>query len=214
MSQGVSKRSNYLGFDSFVSFSGAIMQSPNISDMQFSADVVCSNRDLPLLLKTDAVLASKTAQEVVSAVFAVPPSSPAAPVIYQGHKMDWEKVGYLTLHFSSMLWQSGTIPLKLLREMICLYSGWSRDELRTITEGIVELRSDPHFFRYSRKGCVFFEKGWYLRLVLDEQALAGVGTYLFACVLRELICGYAPLNTPVLLEFSTKQQGKITEWTI
>jgi len=76
----------------------------------------------------------------------------------------------------------------------------------------VEFTNEPSVFRFFRKGSVFFEQGWKLRLTLDETAYAGTGFYIFAVLIRELLAGYAPLNTPLQLELYTTQQGKITEW--
>ena len=83
-----------------------------------------------------------------------------------------------------------------------------------LLDGITELQSAPEVFRFIRKGCIFFENGWKLRLTLDETCCVGTGFYIFACVLRKLLESYAPLNTPVRLELFTKQQGRITEWTM
>jgi len=83
-----------------------------------AVDLVCSNRDIPLLLHGDMVLKPQDETLFKKAKFAAMPSKPQPPLIENGGLADWEKVGFLTLHFSSMLWQTDIIPLEMLREMI------------------------------------------------------------------------------------------------
>ena len=175
---------------------------------------ICHYRDLPLLLRGDAVLTAVLPKTVRKARFAVPPGNPAPPLIADGSREAWEKTGCLTLHFSTMLWQSDIMPLKILKELIRNYSPRNTEETEKLLDGITELQSAPEVFRFIRKGCIFFENGWKLRLTLDETCCVGTGFYIFACVLRKLLESYAPLNTPVRLELFTKQQGRITEWTM
>lgn len=207
-------RSSYHGSEVFLSFSGEMIRQYQNQPMQFQADLLCSNRDLPLLLRGDAVLTAVLPKTVRKARFAVPPGNPAPPLIADGSREAWEKTGCLTLHFSTMLWQSDIMPLKILKELIRNYSPRNTEETEKLLDGITELQSAPEVFRFIRKGCIFFENGWKLRLTLDETCCVGTGFYIFACVLRKLLESYAPLNTPVRLELFTKQQGRITEWTM
>jgi len=49
-------------------------------------------------------------------------------------------------------------------------------------------------------------------MVLDENAYAGTGFYLFARVVAELLFSLTPLNTVLELECCTQQSGVIAVW--
>jgi type VI protein secretion system component VasA len=78
--------------------------------------------------------------------------------------------------------------------------------------GIVSLSSETDTFRFIRKGAVFYEWGWRLHLVLDETAYAGMGWYLFALLIAEILKSFTPINTFLEIHFSTLQSGNIAVW--
>ena len=207
------RRSSYSGSEVFLSFAGAIIRKHHAQALQFSAETICSNRDLPLLIQNGAVLSAPDGIPVKSASFAIFPSRPDSPLIANGGREAWEKISYLTMNFSSLLRQDNMMSLKMLRELIRLYSTRNAEEMDKLQQGIAAFFCEPEVFRYIKKGSVFFENGWLIHLELDELCFPGTGVYLFALALRELLRSYSPLNAPVRLELSTKQQGVIAEWT-
>jgi type VI secretion system protein ImpG len=78
--------------------------------------------------------------------------------------------------------------------------------------GISALSGKSDTFRFIRNGVVFYEWGWRLNLVIDENAFAGMGFYIFARVVSEVLLSLTPLNTILELEFSTLQSGVIAVW--
>ena len=79
-------------------------------------------------------------------------------------------------------------------------------------DGIKTLSGKSNTFRFIRNGTVFYEWGWQVSLVLDENAYAGMGFYLFARVVAELLFSLTPLNTVLELECCTLQSGVIAVW--
>lgn len=203
------QRSSYTGTEVFVSLTE---RDDSLFDAsQFSADLICTNRDLPLLL-TDQMQLTALESAVQSASFVVMPSRPAYPLILTGSSSDWAKVSHIVFNLSGMLWQDGNAPLEMLRTLLGNYSIRSAEETERMTEGIVSLKSDPATFRFIRNGVVFFEPGWKVDCVLNEKAYAGTGVYIFALILKELFKSFTPLNSLLEMNFSSQQSGHIALW--
>lgn len=209
--QKATQRSSYTGTEVFVCISG---QDANIGEAaQFSADLICTNRDLPLLLAPQAKLTCADAA-VAAGEFVSQPTRPGYPLVDRGDASGWAKVSHILFNLSGMLWQDGTFPLEMLKSLLRNYNLRSSEETERMLDGIVELASEPTTFRFIKNGAVFFETGWKVRFVLDEQAFAGIGFYVFATVLREIFYSFTPLNSLAEVQFFTRQSGKIAVWKI
>jgi type VI secretion system VasI/ImpG family protein len=204
-----SQRSSYSGTEVFVSFSA---QSPELEKAhQFVADLVCTNRDLPLLLNPDTKISSHTPL-VQHAYFMGLLTRPNYPLIEQGNSSDFAKLSHIIFNLSAMLWQDGALPLEMLKNLLRNYRIRSVDEMEQIIEGIVKLESEQVSFRFIKKGTVFFEYGWKITITLDELAYTGTGYYIFAHVMGELLKCFAPLNVLLEIHFYTLQSGRIAIW--
>ncbi|MCQ2966231.1 MAG: type VI secretion system baseplate subunit TssF [Alphaproteobacteria bacterium] len=203
------QRSSYAGTEVFVSVSG---QNADMQDVaQYLAEMICSNRDLPLFLQQSTPLTFEI-PFVKSGEFLTKPSRPNYPLIDRGNKADWAKVSHILLNFSGVLWKNGTIPLELLKSLLSSYVLRSADECKRMVEGIVSLTSEPQTFRYNKNGTVFFETGWKIQFTLNETAYAGVGFYLYGLVLINIFKSFTPLNSLLEIEFRTTQSGLIGTW--
>jgi type VI secretion system protein ImpG len=116
------------------------------------------------------------------------------------------------MNLSAMLCQEGARSLELLRNILRSYPLRPAEEMERMTGGVSELSGESATFRFIRDGVVFYEWGWRLKLLLDENAYAGIGFYLFGRVVAELLLSFTPLNTILELEFSTLQSGVIAIW--
>ena len=203
------QRSSYTGTEVFVNLAGQNADAGEAA--QFCADLICTNRDLPLLLANQTKLSCADAV-IQTAEFAVMPTRPDYPLIEKGDASDWAKVGHILFNLSGMLWQDGAFPLEMMKTLLRNYNLRSAEEMERMLDGIVELVSEPTAFRFIKNGAVFFETGWRVRFVLDEQAYAGVGFYLFAVVLKEILHSFTPLNSLLEVQFFTRQSGQIAVW--
>ena len=203
------QRSSYTGTEVYVSL--AERDKSLFDASQFSADLICTNRDLPLLLTEQMTLSAADAA-VQSALFVTMPTRPAYPLIQTGGSSDWSMLSHIVFNLSGMLWQDDAIPLDILRTLLSNYPIRSAEETERMAEGIVEMISEPETFRFIRNGVVFFEPGWKVSCVLNEKAYAGTGVYVFALVLKELFKSFTPLNSLLEIEFSSQQSGHIATW--
>ena len=203
------QRSSYTGTEVFVSL--AERDKSLFDASQFSADLICTNRDLPLLLTEQMTLSAADAA-VQSVSFVVMPTRPAYPLIQTGGGSDWAKVAHIVFNLSGMLWQDDAVPLDIMRTLLGNYPIRSAEETERMTEGIVALKSEPETFRFIRNGVVFFEPGWKVDCLLNEKSYAGTGVYIFALVLKEIFKSFTPLNSLLEIEFSSQQSGHIATW--
>ncbi|MDR3302194.1 MAG: type VI secretion system baseplate subunit TssF [Spirochaetaceae bacterium] len=204
-----SQRSSYRGTELFVSFSAEDPKAAAI--YQFAADMVCSNRDLPLLLNPETIL-SATAAPVQSASFIASPSRPKPPLVERGNNADYAKLSHIVRNMSSMLWQDGDLPLVMLKDIIQTYRLRSDEEMERIGAGVIKLEAEPSTFRFIEHGVLFFESGWDIRFTLDETAYAGVGFYIFGYLTGEMLKEWMPVNTLAHISFWTVQSGQVAEW--
>ena len=93
------RRSTYSGQEVFLSFSGEDYQKIQQNAVQFSAEMFCTNRDLPLFLRNGAVLKAKDSGLFRSAVLMTSPTAPGVPLLSGSGKEYAEKASLFLLHF-------------------------------------------------------------------------------------------------------------------
>ena len=207
-------RSSYAGTEVFLSFAGDDWRNRWEEVRQFRAELLCTNRDLPLLIRYDSRLEAPADSVVKFASFIALPSRPRNALISEGTKEDWKKVGHIVFNLSSALWLPGEIPVEILKDMIRAYSIRSEEETERLADGITSIRTEPKMFRFIHQGCVFYENGWQMHLTLSEQQYAGTGYFIFAAVLRALLNSYTPLNSCVELIVHTDKRANVVTWNI
>jgi type VI protein secretion system component VasA len=203
------RRSSYRGTEVFVSFAPDEGRLENA--YQIMADLIVTNRDLPLLLLPEAEFA--TALGFISGgAFVSPPSRPGLPLINRGNRADYARLSHILLNLSATLWQEGTRPLEMFREMLRAYQIRSSEENNKMIAGFTNLESECVSFTFIKNGLVFFEWGWKVRFTLDEIAFTGMGYYMFGCVIAEMLKSFIAVNTLLEIEFFTEQSGYIATW--
>ncbi|MDR2480866.1 MAG: type VI secretion system baseplate subunit TssF [Spirochaetaceae bacterium] len=203
-------RSTYEGTEVFVSFASDESDS-SPSAYQFAADLLVTNRDLPLLLQSSAEFSSPSSM-VQRAFFTALPTRPAFPLIEKGNYGDFVRLSHIVLNLSALLWQEGTRPLEFFKTALRSYPIRPAEEMERMIDGIVDLRSESSTFRFIMNGTVFYEWGWKVQLTMNETAYAGMGYYTFARILMEILMSFTPVNTFLEISFNTIQSGKIAVW--
>jgi type VI secretion system VasI/ImpG family protein len=203
------QRSSYNGTEVFVSFSA---QDKKLEDAyQFSAETVCTNRDLSLLVSGEAPLSAHNPL-VTSASFITRPTRPDYSFMERGGISDFSKISHIIFNLSAMFWLNGRFLPEALRTLIGSYRFRSNEEMDRIMEGIVEFETESKTFRFIKDGAVFFETGWKVKFTLDETALAGIGYYTFGRIIAEILKSFTSLNSVLEIHFFTKQSGCVAVW--
>lgn len=205
-------RSGYHGMETFVSLSGADYDEHHDEIRQISAEIICSNRDLPLLLRKEDPVSAPSEEPLVGAMFVDQPSAPFLPLINGGTANDWEKLGMVTVNLSSVLWRDGMIPVDIIRGMLrtCAFDGES--VAARLADAIGDLRSTPRTFRFVSEGSPYFESGWRVDLTLKEDVCSGTGVFIFARILKELFFAYVPINTCIEFVVGTDKRKEVVRW--
>ena len=205
-------RSSYHGTEIFVSLAGKGYDARHDEIRQIGAELRCSNRDLPLLLRKEDPVSPPMDEPLADAKLADQPSSPFPPLVCGGAAADWEKVGLISLNLSSVLWRNGMVPADIVRRMVrtCIFDGES--VAARLADAIAELRSTPRTFRFVSGGAPYFESGWRVDLVLKEDICSGTGVFIFARMLKELFFSYVPINTCIEFVVGTDKRKEMFRW--
>ncbi|MBQ3034176.1 MAG: type VI secretion system baseplate subunit TssF [Deferribacterales bacterium] len=205
--------SSYQGSEVFITISGDNWHKKRDEITQFAAELLCTNGSLPLLLRADSPLETTDIKVLRSARFIGTPTKPTVPLISNGAVDSWEKIAHIMLNMSSILWQSGSVPLEILKRIIFHYSILPEEETAKITDGIKSIETEPETFRFIYKNCnVYFEKGWRIKILLAEQNYEGIGFFIFASVLHTLLNSFSAVNSCIEIVLYTEEKGFITKW--
>jgi type VI secretion system VasI/ImpG family protein len=203
------QRSSYSGTEAFVSFS---VQDKKLEDAyQFSAETICTNRDLSLLISGETPLSSHSPL-VTGASFITRPARPDYSFMERGEISDFSRVSHIVFNLSAQFWQNGQFPLEALRSLTGSYSVRSGEETARIMEGITDMETESKSFRFIKNGAVFFEMGWKVKFTLDETVLAGIGYYTFGRIIAEILKSFTSINSLLEIHFFTKQSGCVAVW--
>jgi type VI protein secretion system component VasA len=203
------RRSSYRGTEVFVSFAPDEERLENA--YQIVAELVVTNRDLPLLLLPESEFTSPLSF-ISGGAFVSPPTRPGLPLMSRGNWADYARLSHILLNLSAMLWQEGSRPLEMFKEMLRAYQIRSAEETEKMIAGLTNLESECVSFTFIKNGMVFFEWGWKLRFTLDEIAFTGMSYYMFGCLIAEMLKSFAAVNTLLEIEFFTEQAGHIVTW--
>lgn len=207
-------RTSYPGSEVFISLTGKQHEDNWEGIRQFQAEVLCTNRDLPLLLRMSDSLQPFNISGIKKVSFLTPPSTPANAICAKGNCDDWKRIGHLALNFSSLLWNDGNIPLEMLKELISAYSIRPAEETAQLLDGMLSLHTEPKQFRFINKGCVYYESGWHCEITFREEAYAGLGVFTFCWILKELFLSYTPLNSCIEFVMHTDKRREVVVWKV
>jgi type VI secretion system VasI/ImpG family protein len=203
------QRSSYSGTEMFVSFS---VQDKKLENAyQFSAETICTNRDLSLLVSNETPLSSRNPL-VSGASFITRLSRPDYSIMEREDISGFSKISHIIFNLSALFWQNGDFPLEAVRSIIASYRLRPAEEIDRIIEGITGLETENKAFRFIKNGSVFFEMGWKVKFTLDETVLTGIGHYTFGRIIAEILKSFTSINSLVEIHFFTKQSGCMAVW--
>jgi type VI secretion system protein ImpG len=181
----------------------------------FDAKLTCFNGDLPNRLpigtggspKGDFDMPGGGPFQRIAALTS--PSPAMQPPL--GKSQLWRLVSLLSLNYVSLT-EGG---LDALKTMLSLHNTndaptWSG---RHHIDGLVDIRSKPHYARVAGPDGAAFARGRRIELEFDEEKFEGAGVYLFASVLEQFFGLYASLNSFSVLAARTRQRREVLrEW--
>ncbi|MBN2321341.1 MAG: type VI secretion system baseplate subunit TssF [Acidobacteria bacterium] len=168
--------------------------------------LTCTNRDLPARLPFGTESGDfeiDGAVPVQSVVAMIKPTPSVRPPT--GRSSLWRLVSHLSLNYLSLVSEGKAA----LQEILKLYDFTNSSHKLKQIEGILQIRSSPHFARILSENSIAFARGTRIDMLLDEDNYVGGGAYLFASVLERFLGLYVTLNSFSQLRVTTSQRKEI-----
>lgn len=205
-------RTSYVGSEVFVSLVDE-RHAPWHGELRYMlADVLCTNRDLPLMLQMrddlDFLLADSI--PVQRARLRHSPTQPR-PALAEDMN-SWNLISQLQLNYLSLAETDPADGARALRQLLRLHVKHSEPAVAKQIEGVRGCRLRPVHRPSAVPGPSSFARGIAIDLTVDEQAFSGADPYLFGCVMERLFSRLAALNSFVETTLHSPQRGEIASW--
>ena len=123
----------------------------------------------------------------------------------QQHGLLWRLVSKLSLNYLSLTSEG----VDAFREILRLHNFTGSLSAEKQIDGILSLRSEPHFARLTSTHGVTFARGTRVELELDEEQFAGTGAYTFSAIIDVFLGLYTSMNSFSQLVVKTKQRKRV-----
>jgi type VI secretion system protein ImpG len=117
----------------------------------------------------------------------------------------WRLVSKLSLNYLSLVSEG----VDAFREILRLHNFASSLSSEKQIDGILSLKSEPHFARLLSPQGVTFARGTRVEIELDEEQFAGVGAYTFSAVMDVFLGLYTSMNSFSQLVVRTRQRKRV-----
>ena len=123
----------------------------------------------------------------------------------QQHGLLWRLVSKLSLNYLSLVAEGADAFREILRRHN--FSGSLSAEKQI--DGILSLKSAPHFARLTSTHGVTFARGTRVELELDEDQFTGTGAYTFSAIMDVFLGLYTSMNSFSQLVVRTRQRKRV-----
>jgi type VI secretion system protein ImpG len=205
-------RTGYIGSEVFVSLVDE-QHSPWSADLGYlSADILCTNRDLPLLLPQNQSEQFMMADSIPlqKVILRKGPSAPRQ-ALSEGMST-WRLVSHLQMNYLSLMDSDASQAGNTLRQMLSLYANLAETPVARQIEGIRRCVLKPAYRRSCEAGPIVFARGISIELEVDEQAFSGASPWLLGSVLAALFSRLVAVNSFTELTLTSQQRGVIGDW--
>ncbi|EIC84129.1 type VI secretion system baseplate subunit TssF [Serratia sp. M24T3] len=205
-------RTGYIGSEVFISLIDE-QQSPWSPELKYlQADVLCTNRDLPLILmqqgQDDFTL--PTSAPVRKVVMRKGPTAPR-PALAEG-AISWKLISQLQLDYLSLMDVDAAQGAAALRQQLGLYANLAEPAVGKQIEGIRHCRLESVYRRVPEPGPIVFARGIAINLEVDEQSFSGMSPWLLGSVLEKLFSRMVSINSFTEMTLTSLQNGEIGYW--
>jgi type VI secretion system protein ImpG len=205
-------RTGYMGTEVYISLVDE-NEAPFSSEVhQLSADVLATNRDLPLLIPIGGLskLTLPPGLPMKSAHVIAGPTKPLARLV--DGELGWRMLSHLTLNYESLFGSEVESSANLLRKILGLYVGAADSGGRRVIEAIVSLSAKPMVRRLPIAGPITFGRGLAIELTVSETGFSGAGAFLFGSVLERFFARHVTVNSFTQLTLLSDSRGEIARW--
>ncbi|HEY7037558.1 MAG TPA: type VI secretion system baseplate subunit TssF [Methylomirabilota bacterium] len=210
-------RASYIGSEVFLSLVDPREAPYPASLRQLGIEVLCTNRDLALLMPvgSDADFSLAISAPVEGIRCLRGPSRPrSAP---PDGEMAWRLINHLSLGYLTVSDLDETQGAVALREVLELYADLADQEMvdglgRRQAQGVRRVSVRPRTRRMPVTGPIVFGRGLEIQITVDETAFAGASAYLLGAVLEQVFGRLASMNTFTELVLVSESRGEIKRW--
>jgi type VI secretion system protein ImpG len=172
--------------------------------------LTCSNGELPSRLpfgNEEGDFQLGTGGPITRIVALTKPTEALQPP--SQHGLLWRLVSKLSLNYLSLVSEGADA----FREILRLHNFTGSKATEKQIDGILNIRSEPHFARLTSAYGVSFARGTRVEMELDEEQFAGTGAYTFAAVMDVFLGLYTSMNSFSQLVVRTRQRKRaLKQW--
>jgi type VI secretion system protein ImpG len=168
--------------------------------------LTCTNGELPARLpfgNEEGDFQLETGGPITRIVALTKPTEALQPP--SGEGLLWRLISKLSLNYLSLVSEGADA----FREILRLHNFTGSLAAEKQIDGILSLRSEPHFARLTSQHGITFARGTRVEIELDEEQFAGTGAYTFASVLDVFLGLYTSMNSFSQLTVRTRQRKRI-----
>ncbi len=204
-------RTSYIGSEVFASLVDE-RHAPWRDDLRYlSADVLCTSRDLPLLLQQDfGEFILPDSLPVKKLTVHKGPTSPR-PALAEGLST-WRLISQLQINYLSLMDTESGENAAALRQMLMLYANLAEPSVARQIAGLQRCVLAPQHRLVPQPGPMVFARGTGITLTVDEQAFSGSSAWLLGSVLERVFQRLAAINSFTEFTLLSLQRGEIGYW--
>ncbi|QKJ85697.1 type VI secretion system protein ImpG [Paramixta manurensis] len=205
-------RTGYIGSEVFLSLVDE-RHSPWQEELRYlTADVMCTSRDLPLMLLQqeqgnfllpDSVPSSKLTMRKGP--------TPPRPALAEG-LTTWRLISQLQMNYLSLMDGDDGSGAAALRQLLGLYANLAEAPVARQIEGIRHCVLKPVHRRVPEPGPIVFARGIGIELNVDEQAFSGSSPWLLGSVLERVFSRLVAANSFTEMTLTSQQRGDVGYW--
>ncbi len=208
-------RAGYVGTECFISLVDSAQRQLTEEIRQVDAQVLCTNRDLPIQLaigqgRTDFLIEGGVPVEAVRCIAgpSYPRDSPAFG------DTAWQLVSHLSLNYLSLVDNGTEAGAQMLRDMLTLYADTKDSAAVRQIEGVRAISCRELVRRMPVAGPMSYGRGLEITIALDDAAFEGAGILSLGAVLDRFFARYVSLNSFTQTRIVSTSRGEIKTWPV
>jgi type VI secretion system protein ImpG len=205
-------RTSYVGSEVFLSLVDARDAPYPNSVRHLGAEVLATNRDLPLLMPIGSArdFDLRIAAPVEGIRCIRGPSRPIEAIAER--ETAWRLVSHLSLNYLSLMDLQPEQGAAALRELLELYAPLGNEVSKRQIEGVRHVSVSPRTGRVPGTGPIVFARGLNIQVTVNETSFAGASAFLLGAVLEQFFTRHASMNTFTQLSIASETRGQIKQW--
>ncbi|MEY8712539.1 type VI secretion system protein ImpG [Mangrovibacter phragmitis] len=204
-------RTGYVGSEVFVSLVDENHAPWSDSLSHLTAEVLCTSRDLPLMLQQDLGEFVMPDSLPVAGITLLKGPTPPRPALAEG-VATWRLISHLQMNYLSLMDSENGEGAEALRQLLGLYGNLAEVPVARQIDGLRRCQLRPVHRRVPEPGPIVFARGIAIDLQVDEQDFSGFSPWLLGSVLERVFSRLVAINSFTEVTLTSQQRGEIGWW--